>query len=61
MPQERGNVAFVETHRLGAIARRHRDVPGMLTTLLNGQVRYEKRDLYGTDRIVSGVLKGAGG
>jgi len=59
MPQERGNVKFVEGRRLGLVARRHEEIPGMVRDILQGNVRFGTCDIYGTQRIGAEILNGA--
>jgi len=58
MPQEKGNVRFVEERGLGLVARSRREIPGMVRSILGGERRFGTCDIYGTPRIGAEILGG---
>ena len=60
MPQERGNVRFVEDRRLGLVACRHGDIPGMVRSIMDGRRDFGSCDIHGTAHIGK-VILGEGG
>jgi processive 1,2-diacylglycerol beta-glucosyltransferase len=58
MPQERGNVEFVQEERCGLIARKMEEIPSMVQCLLNRRPELKYPSIYGTDRIGEFILTG---
>ena len=58
MPQELGNVRFVEERGLGLVARSRQEIPGMVRSILGGDMKFKTCDIYGTPRIGAEILEG---
>jgi processive 1,2-diacylglycerol beta-glucosyltransferase len=61
MPQELGNLKFVEERRLGLVARSRQEIPGLVRSLLGGARTTGTYDIYGTPRIGAEILDGHSG
>lgn len=57
MPQERGNVEFVQEENCGLIAHTLRDIPSLVERILHQQPEFNYPDIYGTDKIGEFILK----
>ena len=58
MPQERGNVEFVQEENCGLIARKFEEIPTMVQRILDQRPEFNYPHIYGTDRIGELILKG---
>jgi processive 1,2-diacylglycerol beta-glucosyltransferase len=58
MPQELGNLKFVEERRLGLVARSHDEIPDLVGSVLCGGRKFETYDIYGTPKIGAEILDG---
>jgi hypothetical protein len=58
MPQERGNVEYVREEKCGLIAQRLKEIPPMVSHILDGRPEFSYPRIYGTDRIGELILKG---
>jgi processive 1,2-diacylglycerol beta-glucosyltransferase len=56
MPQERGNVEFVQEEKCGLVARRIEEIPPMVQHL-HGSHKFRYPEIYGTDRIGKFILE----
>lgn len=59
MPQERGNVEFVQEENCGLITRRLEEIPSAVRYILNSQPEFTYPHIYGTDRIGEFIIKQA--